>query len=59
MGIEESLSAIKLIDPKRVLPAHYNTWPPIEVDVNAWKIRVSQETSALPIVLDVGGTLEI
>lgn len=59
MGIDESLAAIKLIDPKQVLPAHYNTWPPIEVDVQDWAIRVREETRAKPVVLDVGGSLEV
>lgn len=59
MGIDDSLAAIKLIEPKRVLPAHYNTWPPIEADAEAWAIRVRAETSAKPVVLEVGGSLEI
>lgn len=59
MGIDESLAAIKRIEPKRVLPAHYNTWPPIAADANAWAERVENETNAQPVVLEVGGTLEI
>jgi L-ascorbate metabolism protein UlaG (beta-lactamase superfamily) len=59
MGIEESIAAIKLIDPKQVLPAHYNTWPPIEVDAQRWAIRVGAETSAKAVVLEVGGSLEV
>lgn len=59
MGPEESLEAIKLIDPARVLPAHYGTWPPIEQDAQAWAERVRQETSAEPIVLEVDETVEI
>jgi L-ascorbate metabolism protein UlaG (beta-lactamase superfamily) len=59
MGIDESLAAIELIQPKQVLPAHYNTWPPIAVDVEAWASRVRQETSAHPVVLPVGGSIEI
>ena len=30
MGPADSLEAIKLLNPKRVAPCHYNTWPPIE-----------------------------
>ena len=59
MGIDDSLAAIKLIEPKHVLPAHYNTWPPIAVDAQEWAIRVGQETNAKPVVLEVGGSLEI
>jgi L-ascorbate metabolism protein UlaG (beta-lactamase superfamily) len=54
MGPEDSIEAIRLIEPKRVLPAHYNTWPPIEQDAAAWAEKVKQETSAEAIVLVPG-----
>lgn len=59
MGIDDSLAAIKLIEPKQVLPAHYNTWPPIAVDAAAWAIRVNGETDSKAIVLGVGESLEL
>jgi len=59
MGIEDSLQAIKTIEPKRVLPAHYNTWPPIEQDAAKWADRVREETNAEPLVLQVGETIEV
>lgn len=59
MGIEDSVAAVKLIEPKKVLPAHYNTWPPIEVDVKQWAVRVEAETNTQAVVLEVGGSLEI
>tara|TARA_R110002049_G_scaffold2750_8_gene22232 strand:+ start:175337 stop:176020 length:684 start_codon:yes stop_codon:yes gene_type:complete len=59
MGIDDSIEAIKLIEPKSVLPTHYNTWPPIEQDANAWATKVQQATDAKPVVLQVGGSLEI
>ena len=57
MGPEDSIEAINLIQPKRVAPAHYNTWPPIEQDAAAWAEHVRAETSAVPIVLEPGGTI--
>ena len=57
MGPEDSIEAINLIQPKRVAPAHYNTWPPIEQDAAAWAEHVRAETSAEPIVLEPGGTI--
>ena len=54
MGPEDSIQAIKWLKPKQVLPAHYNTWPPIEQDANAWADRVRGETVAEPIILAVG-----
>ena len=54
MGPEESIEAIKLLSPKRVAPAHYGTFPPIEQDADAWAQRVIAHTSAEPVVLKPG-----
>lgn len=54
MGPEDSIEAIQLLKPKRVMPAHYNTWPPIAQDAAAWAETVRRETSAEPIVLKPG-----
>ena len=55
MGPDDSIEAIKLLHPKRVAPAHFNTWPPIEQDSDAWALRVKQETDSDPVVLNPGG----
>ncbi|MEL6899278.1 MAG: metal-dependent hydrolase [Planctomycetota bacterium] len=54
MGIDDSIQAIRLINPKVVLPTHHGTWPPITVDTQLWADRVRAETNAQPIVLEVG-----
>jgi L-ascorbate metabolism protein UlaG (beta-lactamase superfamily) len=54
MGIDDSVKATQLIEPSTVLPAHYNTWPPIEQDANGWAERIANETQARPVVLAVG-----
>src|SRR5438067_6129514 len=46
MGPDDAVRAVKLIQPKKVIPIHYNTWPPIAQDAEAWAKRVRQETSA-------------
>ncbi len=51
MGPEDSVEAIKLIQPKQVLPSHYNTWPPIQQDADVWSEMVKTKTGAQPIVL--------
>jgi L-ascorbate metabolism protein UlaG (beta-lactamase superfamily) len=48
MGPEDSVEAVKLLKPKRVLPCHYNTWPPIAQDVKAWAEMIRKQTSATP-----------
>ena len=59
MGVEDSLTAIQLIEPKVVIPAHYNTWPPIAQDADAWAKRVQETSNANPAVLDVGESLDV
>ncbi len=59
MGVEDSIDALKLLEPKRVAPAHYNTWPQIEQNAAAWAERVRSETHAEPIVLEPGGKISL
>ena len=59
MGPTDSIEAIKLIQPNRVVPAHYNTWPPITQDALAWAENVRSQTKAEPVVLEVGGQIEL
>ncbi len=54
MGPDDALRAVKLLQPKKVLPIHYNTWPLIAQDAAAWAARVRAETSAEPVVLKPG-----
>ena len=54
MGPDDSIEAVKLLAPKRVAPAHYNTWPPIEQDAAAWAERVRVHTAAEPVVIAPG-----
>ena len=51
MGPDDSLLALDYLTPKAVIPCHYNTWPPISIDVDAWKARVVAGTEAKPIIL--------
>jgi L-ascorbate metabolism protein UlaG (beta-lactamase superfamily) len=59
MGPEDSVDAVKLLNPKRVAPCHYNTWPPIAQDAGAWAERVRSHTGAEPIVLEPGETITL
>jgi L-ascorbate metabolism protein UlaG (beta-lactamase superfamily) len=59
MGPDDALQAVKLLSPKHVIPSHFNTWPPIAQDANAWAARVKQETSANVTVLHPGETVTI
>lgn len=59
MGIDDSIEAIKLIEPKRVAPSHYDTWPPIAQDAKVWSERVRRETKAEPCVVPPGGKIRL
>lgn len=59
MGIDDSLAATKLLNPRIVAPSHYNTWPPIAQDANAWAARVTAETKAQPRVLQPGESFSL
>ena len=45
MGPDDALRAVKLLQPKHVIPVHYDTWGLIAQDVQAWAKRVTAETS--------------
>lgn len=59
MGPEDSLRAVKLIEPKQVLPIHYNTFDIIKQNPAAWKALVEQQTRARVAVLKPGESLEL
>jgi L-ascorbate metabolism protein UlaG (beta-lactamase superfamily) len=40
MGPEDAVRAVEMIEPKVVIPIHYNTWPPIAQDPQAFKAAV-------------------
>jgi L-ascorbate metabolism protein UlaG (beta-lactamase superfamily) len=54
MGPDESIEAIQLLRPEIVLPSHFNTWPVIAQDADAWAERVRRETKSRPVVLRPG-----
>ena len=59
MGPADAVKAVQLLRPNRVVPAHYNTWPPIEQDAGQWATLVHQETEAEPLVLQPGESFEL
>jgi L-ascorbate metabolism protein UlaG (beta-lactamase superfamily) len=54
MGVEDSVRAAQWLGAKKVVPAHFNTWPPIEQDVEAWAELISSQTESIPIIPKVG-----
>jgi L-ascorbate metabolism protein UlaG (beta-lactamase superfamily) len=58
MGPDDALRAVKLIQPKTVVPIHYNTFDVIKQDPQAWATRVEKETSTKAVVLKPGESVE-
>jgi L-ascorbate metabolism protein UlaG (beta-lactamase superfamily) len=59
MGPDDALLAVQFLRPKVVMPYHFDTWPAIEQDVQAWAERVRTETDTTVVVLPIGGTYEV
>jgi L-ascorbate metabolism protein UlaG (beta-lactamase superfamily) len=52
----DAVTAVEFIQPQQVIPCHYNTFPPIETDVEAFKQDVQNAGLSEVIVLEPGGT---
>jgi L-ascorbate metabolism protein UlaG (beta-lactamase superfamily) len=59
MGPDDALRAVKLIDPKIVIPVHYDTWELISQDPKAWAERVEAETETTCVVISPGETYSL
>lgn len=59
MGIDDSVEAVLLANPRIVFPSHYNTWPPIAQDAAAWAKAIAAKTTATPVVLQPGEIHEL
>jgi L-ascorbate metabolism protein UlaG (beta-lactamase superfamily) len=59
MGPDDAVEAVKLLKPKKVVPSHYNTWPPITQDPQAWAAKVRAGSAAEPVVVSVGESITI
>jgi L-ascorbate metabolism protein UlaG (beta-lactamase superfamily) len=59
MGPDDALRAVKLLQPKHVVPIHYNTWPPIAQDAHAWVERVRREAGVKADVLKPGESVTV
>jgi L-ascorbate metabolism protein UlaG (beta-lactamase superfamily) len=55
----DAVVAAELIKADQVIPSHYNTFPPIETDAQAFKADVQNAGFAEVIVLDPGSSHEL
>jgi L-ascorbate metabolism protein UlaG (beta-lactamase superfamily) len=50
----DAVTAVEFINPQQVIPCHYNTFPPIESDAQAFKQDVQNAGFSQVVVLDPG-----
>jgi L-ascorbate metabolism protein UlaG (beta-lactamase superfamily) len=56
MDRTDAVDAAELVGAGTVIPCHYNTFPPIETDAEAFKSEVESATSSKVVVLEPGET---
>jgi L-ascorbate metabolism protein UlaG (beta-lactamase superfamily) len=56
MDRHDAVAAAELVGAKRVIPCHYNTFPPIETDAQEFKREVEATTNSKVVVLEPGDT---
>jgi L-ascorbate metabolism protein UlaG (beta-lactamase superfamily) len=52
----DAVTAVEFINPAQVIPCHYNTFPPIEADAEAFKSDVQNAGFSQVYVVEPGGT---
>lgn len=59
MDPRQAAMAVKLLKPKKVIPMHYGTWPPIEQDPKEFARLVKKVSDAKVLVMNPGESLEV
>ena len=59
MDPKDAAIACEFLKAKTVIPIHYNTWPPIAQDVEAFKADVEAKTASKVLIVKPGTAVEI
>ena len=59
MGPEDALRAVKMLQPKNVIPIHFNTWDLIAQDGQAWAEKVEEQFKSKVHVLKPGDSFTL
>ena len=59
MGPDDALRAVQFLQPKVVVPIHFDTFPVISQDAHAWAARVEAQTPCRAMVLTPGQAIEL
>jgi len=52
----DAIEAVNLVGAKQVIPCHYDTFPPIETDAQAFKAEAERATASEIVLLSPGDT---
>jgi L-ascorbate metabolism protein UlaG (beta-lactamase superfamily) len=55
----DAVTAVGFIEPQQVIPCHYNTFPPIETDAEAFKSDVQNAGFSEVVIVEPGGTHKV
>ena len=56
MDRHDAVTAVEFVNPTTVIPCHYDTFPPIETDAQAFKAEVEGGSEISVVVLEPGET---
>ncbi len=59
MDRTDAVVAAEFVGAKTVIPMHYDTFPPIETDTDAFKSDVESQTDSKVIVMSPGDEQEV
>jgi L-ascorbate metabolism protein UlaG (beta-lactamase superfamily) len=59
MGVEDAALAAGMLKAKKVIPMHYDTWPPIKQDPGKFKALVERNAGGEVLIMKPGSTLEL
>jgi L-ascorbate metabolism protein UlaG (beta-lactamase superfamily) len=59
MGPKDAIRAVQFIQPKFVIPVHYNTFELINQDPDKWAERILAETDTIPHILKPGESFSL
>ena len=59
MDPKDAAIAADFLKAPTVIPIHYNTWPPIAQDVNAFKADVEATTSSKVLIVKPGEVVDL
>lgn len=59
MDLDDAVRAVEFIRPAKVVPIHYNTWPPIVADPQEFADKVKRAGFSEPVILTTSESIEL